>query len=68
MSCHISYVFLVVMSLLWKTSGPEAVLRFKLATAAGLIDVSDTGCLVSAITWFSKYIVATHPLVSFVWA
>ena len=38
----------------WKTSDPEAALRFKLATAAGFIDESDTGCLVSAITDFSN--------------
>ncbi len=36
------------------TFDPEAVLRFKLATAAGLIDGSDTGCLLSPITDFSN--------------
>ncbi len=38
----------------WKTSDTEAVSCFKLATAAGLIDDSDTGCLVSPITGFSN--------------
>ncbi len=38
----------------WKTSDPEAVLHFKLATAAGLIGDSDTGCLVLAIIYFSN--------------
>ncbi len=38
----------------WKTSDTEAVSCFKLATAAGLIDDSNTGCLVSPITGFSN--------------
>ncbi len=50
-------------------SDPEAVLRFKLATATGLIDDSDSGCLVSAITWFPNICIGlrgelTHELKS----
>ena len=45
-----------------KTSDPESVLCFQLATAAGLINDSDTGCLVSPITGFSDICIGLRTL------